>query len=151
MKKYLVSGILSVVLTIIILCGVIMGVPRLMDYIDKQLSKQEYRVEELPEYVYEGVHETAINKNSLNCIKMYDKIITATMGDKNEYINRQLPQGMGYVDFNISIHRYHILEFVVDNQTYGIYYPAAFNDVVEQLTGLISKEAPESKNPWRNN
>ena len=93
----------------------------------------------------------AINKNSLKCIKMYDKIITATMGDKNVYINRQLPRGMGYDDFNVSIYRYHILEFVVNNQTYGIYYPAAFNDVVEQLTGLTSKEAPESKTPWKYN
>lgn len=66
MKKYLVRGILSVVLTIITLCGVIIGVPRIMDYIDTQLSKREYRVEELPVYAPADIDKNYLGKNDFN-------------------------------------------------------------------------------------
>lgn len=66
MKKYLIRGILSVVLAVGVLCGVIIGVPRIIDYIDEQLGKQEYKVEALPVYAPEDIDKNYNNKNDFN-------------------------------------------------------------------------------------
>lgn len=61
MKKNVIRGIISVIFTIIILCGVIVGVPRIVDLVNAVLEKQEYRVEALPVYSLEDIETNAVN------------------------------------------------------------------------------------------
>lgn len=72
MKKYLTRYTLSVVMTLGILCFVILGVPRIIDYIDGQLGRQEYRVEELPEYTLDDIMND-ISDNGISDNSSYDK------------------------------------------------------------------------------
>lgn len=83
MKKYLVRGILAVVLTIIILFSVIMGVPRIIDYIDRQLSKQDYKVEELPIYAPEDINKNYLGKNDFNKDISGNSVSVNSMSENN--------------------------------------------------------------------
>lgn len=61
MKKNVIIGILSVIFTIVILCGVVAGVPHIVDWMDEELVQQEYREEILQEYPIENIDTNAIN------------------------------------------------------------------------------------------
>ncbi len=145
MKKNLIRGLLSVVFTIIILIGVIVGVPRIMDIVDVALKKQEYRVEPLPVYAPKdnvtagfeagvsgnGISGNGISANSVSNIEKY-----------KEYWSTVTPNN--FVEVDNSYFRDAL--FIGDSRTVGLReYSTVSQADYYAATGLTVYKALESR------
>lgn len=145
MKKNVIRGIISVIFTIIILCGVIVGVPRIVDLVNAVLEKQEYRVEALPMYsledietnaVYNGVSGNGISGNGIsgNSISNIEKY--------KEYWSTVTPNN--FVEVDNSYFRDAL--FIGDSRTVGLReYSTVSQADYYAATGLTVYKALESR------
>ena len=150
MKKYLVRGILTVVLTVGILCGIIIGVPKIIDYIDGNLSKQEYRVEDLPVYAPEDMDKNYIAKDSHSSVISGNGISgngisgngTSNIEEYKEYWSTVTPNNFVEVDNSY----FKDALFIGDSRTVGL---REFSTVSQAdyyaATGLTVYKALESE------
>lgn len=153
MKKNLVRGILTVVFTIIILCGVIIGVPFIIDCIDVQLGKQEYRTEELSIYELENIRSSYSDKNNFNKDDVsYNNLAGISISD-NSLSGNTLPgesvseTNMGGYNFvTVGDDYFEDALFIGDSRTVGLReYSSVSQADYYAATGLTIYKALDSK------
>lgn len=146
MKKNIIRGILSVVFTIVILCGVVTGVPRIIDWLDEELVNREYREEMLQEYSVENIDINAINNvvsgNSVNSVSDNSMKGVSDNGISNNDRSTVTPNNFVRVDDSY----FEDALFIGDSRTVGLReYSTVSQADYYAATGLTVYKAFESR------